>query len=141
MARAIEWAVERTDECGGAYATVNAGSDEWNYRIRDLAYSVAAAIPDVDVSINRDAQPDKRSYRVDFSRFRQLAPDHQPETTLMEAIDELRHGLEAMKFDDPDFRSSPFVRLHVLADLQSRGLLSETLEWKSKHAPESALVA
>jgi nucleoside-diphosphate-sugar epimerase len=141
MARAIEWAIERTDECGGVCATVNAGSDEWNYRVRDLAYSVAAAIPDVDVSINRDAQPDKRSYRVDFSRFRQLAPDHQPQTTLMEAIDELRHGLEAMKFEDADFRSSPFMRLHVLAELQSRGLLSETLEWKSKHVSETALVA
>ena len=51
--------------------------------------------PDVDVSINKDAQPDKRSYRVNFDLFKKLAPHYQPKVDLIESIKELKDGLEA----------------------------------------------
>jgi hypothetical protein len=34
-----------------------------------------------------------------------------------------------MRFSDPDFRNSAFIRLHVLADLERRRLVGPTLEW------------
>jgi hypothetical protein len=85
------------------------------------------------VSINRLAPPDRRSYRVDFSLFRALAPAYQPQATLVETIDMLQQGLRAMRFQDQNFRDSSLVRLKVLADLTSRGLLSKTLEWTHRH--------
>jgi nucleoside-diphosphate-sugar epimerase len=129
MARAIEWAVARDAQAGGDCLVVNAGRDDWNYQVRDLAHAVADAIPGTEVSINRDAPPDKRSYRVDFSLFRTLAPDHQPAADLPGTIAALRTGLEAMHFSDTNFRDSAFVRLRVLADLRAGGVLSPTLEW------------
>jgi nucleoside-diphosphate-sugar epimerase len=129
MARAIEWAVERESQVGGPYLIVNAGSDGWNYQVRDLAQSVADVIPGTEVSINRDAPPDRRSYQVDFSLFRTLAPQHAPIYSLRQTVDDLRRGLEAIGFNDQDFRNSPFVRLQVLNRLQSRGLLNEKLDW------------
>jgi nucleoside-diphosphate-sugar epimerase len=137
MARAIEWAVER-DVRGGDFLIVNAGSDIWNYQVHELAEAVAHAVPGTEVSINRLAPPDRRSYRVDFSLFRALAPAHQPKATLVETIDMLREGLQAMGFQDQNFRDSSFVRLKVLAELTSRGLLSKTLEWTHRHTASAA---
>ena len=129
MARAIEWAVSRDTEFGGPHLVVNAGSNEWNYQVGELAEAVAAAIPGTRVSINREAPPDKRSYRVDFSLFRALAPGHVPQVSLAETVQELRAGLEAMRFNNPDFRDSSFMRLKVLDQLRTRCLLNDALEW------------
>ena len=129
MARAIEWAVTREAHLGGDHLIVNAGSDNWNYQVRDLAAAVAAAIPGTKVSINKEAPPDRRSYRVDFSLFRRLAPGHIPEVTLADTVQELHSGLEAMRFNNPDFRNSSFMRLKVLDRLRAQSLLNDALEW------------
>lgn len=132
MARAIDWAISRKVQNGGTFLAVNIGSDEWNYQVKDLAEAVAQVIPDVEVSINQNAQPDKRSYRVSFELFRQLAPDYQPRMDLISSIVELRDGLTAMDFDDADFRNSKLMRLKALSDLQNKGLSTENLEWAYK---------
>ena len=134
MARAIEWAIGRDAAAGGDCLIVNVGSDEWNYQVSELARAVAAAVPGTDVSVNREAPPDKRSYRVDFSLFRQLAPTHQPRQGLADTIDALRTGLESMGFADADFRNSRLIRLRMLAELQSAGLVNQDLEWVNKGA-------
>jgi nucleoside-diphosphate-sugar epimerase len=131
MARAIEWAVTREVDAGGPCLVVNAGSNAWNYQVRELAQAVAEVVPGTEVSINKDAPADRRSYRVDFSLFSSLAPDHQPESTLVGTIEGLRKGLQAMGFADPDFRNSTWIRLRVLADLEKRGLLTPSLTWAS----------
>lgn len=130
MARAIDWAVDRSADNGGAYLCVNIGSDEWNYQVKDLAEAVQNKVKGTKLSINTDAQPDKRSYKVDFSLFRELAPKHQPQVTLLASIDRLLAGLERMGFDDPDFRNSPFMRLKMLEGHIQAGRLSRDLDWK-----------
>ena len=129
MARAIEWAVRRDADNGGACAVINAGSTEWNYQVKDLAEAAASVIGGVDVDINTDAAPDKRSYKVSFDLFKTLAPDHQPQVDLQAAIDGLHKGLLAMGFNDSDFRNSTAMRLKVLRQLQQDGLLNANLEW------------
>ena len=129
MARAIDWAIIRDANNGGNFLAVNIGSDEWNYQVKDLAEAVAQVIPGVTVSINTNAQPDKRSYRVSFDLFKKLAPDYQPEMDIITTIKELREGLEAMKFKDENFRNSHYMRLKVLNHLREQRLLTENLEW------------
>lgn len=129
MARAIEWAAQRNTTNGGAFLVVNAGSDPWNYQVRDLAHAVAKAFEGVEVSINKDAQPDRRSYRVDFSQYRTLAPLHQPRVSLEEAIAGLKSGLGLMNFADAQFRSSPLIRLHTLRRHLESGRLNPQLHW------------
>lgn len=131
MARAIEWAVTRIPGDGGDYVVCNAGSNEWNYQVKDLALAVQRIIPGVGVSINKDAQPDKRSYRVDFSLFKRLAPAHQPIHGLEDTIHKLKAGLEAFGFSDPDFRNSRLIRLKVLDALKSNGHLDDQLFWRA----------
>lgn len=129
MARAIDWALRREAAQGGEFLAVNIGSNEWNYQVKDLAGAVEKVIPGIEVVINKDAPPDKRSYKVSFDLFKQLAPEYLPKSDLITTIKELKDGLEAMGFKDGDFRNSNFMRLKVLTHLRSKSLLTENLEW------------
>lgn len=129
MARAIEWAITRQ---GDSPLVVNAGSDSWNNTVRELAEAVVAEIPGTAVSINKSAPPDRRSYKVDFSLFRSLAPNHLPKVTLREAVSELIVGLRGIGFADRDFRTSPLIRLHSLSAMIEDGRLSPDLHWTSR---------
>lgn len=131
MAKAIEWAIIRDINEGGSFLAINVGSDQSNYQVKDLAEAIADIIPNVKISINKKASPDKRSYRVNFDLFKKLAPDYQPEVDLSFSIKELKKGLEEMGFNDPDFRNSNYIRLKTLTDLRNKGHLSEKLEWRS----------
>jgi nucleoside-diphosphate-sugar epimerase len=128
MARAIDWAIRR-DEGQGDFLAVNAGSDTWNYQVRQLAEAVAQVIPGVSISINPNAPPDNRSYRVDFGLYERLAPMHQPQVDLLTTIRELEAGLESMGFRDAHFRGSMFMRLEVLKRLREKGLIDGKLVW------------
>ena len=129
MARAIDWAIQRRSDNGERYLVVNAGSDDRNYQVRDLAYAVAEAMPGTSVSINSKAPADSRSYRVDFRLFESLARDHRPQVTLAESISRLIGGLREMDFKNAEFRQSQFMRLHVLRNHIREKRLSERLEW------------
>lgn len=133
MARAFEWAAGRGADQGGAGLIVNVGSNQWNCQVKDLAAAVAAVIPGVEVSINTKAQPDKRSYRVNYDLFRQLAPQHQPLSDLKSTVVELKEGMERAGFDDCAYRDSKFIRLNVLAKFRKDGSLTDALTWSAVH--------
>ena len=132
MARAIDWALQRNHYDGGTSLVLNVGSDAWNYQVKDLAAAVSKVIPNVEVSINKDAQPDKRSYRVNFDKFTKLAQGYLPAVDLHTAVEDLRDGLTTMKFRDPHFRTGEFVRLVTLKRLREAGHLTDNLEWTDR---------
>lgn len=130
MSIAIDWGISRDTSNGGSFVAVNAGSDEWNYQVKDLAEAVAKIIPGTSVSIDKNAQPDKRSYQVDFKMYRELAPNHQPQVDLESAIIGLRDGLLSMSFADQDFRNSGLMRLKMLNSHLDSGRLTSDLTWQ-----------
>ncbi len=131
MARAMHWALMRTMEQGGAFLAVNAGSNTWNYQVKDLAEAVARHLPGTTVHINPNATPDKRSYQVSFDLFAQLAPQYIPQVTLDDAIDDLISGLKRANFAEKNFRESKFIRLNVLNKLKAAQHLDNDLYWKT----------
>jgi nucleoside-diphosphate-sugar epimerase len=130
MALAIDWGIQRSADQGGPLLRVNVGSERGNHRVRDLAAAVASQVPGTSVSINTAAPFDARSYRVDFSLFRQLAPQFQPRVELEHSISRLLSGLRSIDFSDKKFRESRRVmRLRAIADLLSRDRISPELRW------------
>ena len=129
MARAIEWAIIRDSTQGGAYLAVNVGTDESNFQVIVLAETTSKLIPKTSITINKEATPDKRSYKVSFSLYRKLAPLHQPQVSLEESIIEIQASLEKIKFSDMNFRSSRLMRLMVLEKLIEARRLDSTLRW------------
>ncbi|MBO9650485.1 MAG: SDR family oxidoreductase [Variovorax sp.] len=137
MARAIEWALQRDPAEAGRYLAVNVGAARWNHQVKDLADAVAASVPGTQVSINRDAPPDRRSYRVDFSLYEKVAPKHQPLIELDQAIGDLLSGLKRSGFHDPAFRNSQYMRLKVLEAHMAANRLDERLCWRNTGPTES----
>ena len=135
MARAIEWAANRESTGDSSFLVLNVGSNDWNYRVRDLAEGVRLQLGNVEISLNANAAPDQRSYRVDFNLFQSLAPMHQPVETLATAVQDLAHGLRSRGFAVADFRASNYIRLKVLSDLRNAGRLSDELFWTVSRAP------
>ena len=127
MARAMRWAHERNGSSGGDFVVVNAGSNAWNYQVKELANMVQQIMPEVNVSINKDAAPDKRSYRVNFDLFEKLAPDHQPQYDLEAAVHGLINGLKEMEFQDSNYRNSNLMRLNVIQGLVKAGTIDQSL--------------
>jgi nucleoside-diphosphate-sugar epimerase len=110
---------------------VNAGSNAWNYRIKELAENVRDILGDVELSINTSAASDTRSYKVDFSLFRDLAPEFAPTMTLDETVMELVDGIKNIKFQNKNFRDSIYVRLNTLTNLRERKMLNINLKWNN----------
>ena len=96
----------------------------------DLAKAVADIVPNCDLSVNTHALPDKRSYKVNFDLFEALAPNHKPIYTLRDTISELVDGISEIRhliYDD--FRTSDFMRLHILENHLKNRRLSADLRW------------
>lgn len=140
MARAIDWAIDRPTELG-QFLVLNAGSDGWNHQMAELAEAVASVVPGSEVQIAEGAGPDSRSYRVSFARFRELAPGHQPQVALEEAILDLWNGLRGLEGLTPDYRQSRLTRLFVLRDYLESGLVDRDLEWQEPMAQRPLMQA
>jgi nucleoside-diphosphate-sugar epimerase len=125
MARAIDWAIHRTE--GPEHLVINTGSNSWNYQVKDLALGVQKFFETVEIQINQNAQPDKRSYRVNFDLFAKMAPGHQPKIDLAKAVEGLKQGLESINFNDKNFRNSKLVRLKTIQNLVSTNQLDDEL--------------
>ena len=128
MARAMDWAIQRKE--GGDFLIINTGSNSWNYQVKELAAAVQKMFADVEVSINVNAQPDKRSYKVNFDLYEKLAPDHQPTVSLSAAVNDLKEGLEGIHFTDNNFRESQLIRLKIIQTLIDKGIIDQNLAIK-----------
>lgn len=127
MARAIRWSNERESSNGGDYLIINTGSNSWNFTVKELAEKVQQLLPNTKVSVNKNAAPDKRSYRVDFSLFEKLAPNHQPAYNLENSVKGLIDGYLAIGFSDKNFRNSNLMRLNIINELLTEGLIDSDL--------------
>ena len=102
----------------------NIGRDEDNHQIRDIARMIEATVPGATVTLAPGASPDKRSYRVDFSKSARL---------LHAAVDGPEgHRGDARRVQPPrltleQFLSSRFQRIARIRELVEAGELDAEL--------------
>ena len=130
MARAITWAISRSKTDGGDFLAVNAGANESNYQVKDIAQAVARRIPNVKININENAPADNRSYKVNFDLFKEISGEFYPKVDLDTSIDRLVSCLRFLKPEDRDFRSSDLVRLKCLEKQIQTGKIDDELRWR-----------
>lgn len=95
----------------------NVGSDQFTYKIKDLAYFVSDYVSTKpNVEINYEAAPDNRSYKVDFRKFHYHFPDFTPQKNLIDVIKDLENQIRGLiPVYGNDYRNwVPHIRLKAL---------------------------
>jgi nucleoside-diphosphate-sugar epimerase len=105
----------------------NVGRDDENYQVRELAELARQAVGDCEVKFGGSGDPDPRSYRVDFSKFREAFPTAQLTWTAEAGARELVDAYRAAGMTFDDFDGHRFTRLKHLRELRSRGELDAEL--------------
>jgi nucleoside-diphosphate-sugar epimerase len=112
----------------------NVGSEEQNYRIRELAEIVHDRLPQCAVTFAEGASPDPRSYRVDFAKFESAFPECRFEWTAERGADELVRAYEEVGLTFEDFQGYRFIRLGQLRRLLDANALDSELRWEPAEA-------
>jgi nucleoside-diphosphate-sugar epimerase len=105
----------------------NIGTDEQNYRIRELAEIVKRRLPQCEITFAEGASSDPRSYRVDFSKFASAFPECRYEWTAERGADELAAAYERENLTLERFQGPSYIRLGQLKRLLSAGALADGL--------------
>jgi len=105
----------------------NVGRNEENLQIGQVAELVAGQVPGSTVTLAPDAGPDKRDYRVDFSKLAATFPDLQLRWTVASGIAELVDAYRRYGMTLEDFTSSRYVRLRRINELMSSGVVDSDL--------------
>lgn len=110
----------------------NVGIDAENYRIRELAEIVRETVPGCRVEYASDAEPDKRSYRVNFGKIARLIPEFKPEWNARRGAQELyaayiKYGVKLDEFEGPKYK-----RIDHIKQLLSSGELDSSLRWTER---------
>ncbi len=104
----------------------NVGRDKDVVQIREIASAVAGAF-DVPITFAEGAAPDKRDYRVAFTKINRMLPSFDPQWTYVDGIAELADNMRRIGLTAEDFDGPRFVRLQRVNQLTSQGRLDDLL--------------
>jgi nucleoside-diphosphate-sugar epimerase len=113
----------------------NVGRDEDVVQIRDVAIQVSEALG-CPVTFADGASPDKRDYRVDFTKIGRLLPSFRPQWTVPQGIAQLAADMAQFGLSTGDFEGPRFVRLARIRQLLAEDRLDDELRVPS---PQRAL--
>jgi nucleoside-diphosphate-sugar epimerase len=110
----------------------NIGRDDQNYRIREIAQIVKETVPGCEIEFAKDAGPDKRNYRADFSKVARLLPGFQPQWDARKGARQLYETYKAIGLRLEDFEGPRYRRIDQIKRLMGSGNLGEDLRWLSE---------
>jgi nucleoside-diphosphate-sugar epimerase len=103
----------------------NVGRDADVVQIRDIANEVAR-VTGSPVTFAEGAGPDKRDYRVDFSKIAEVLPAFQPKWTVPLGIDQVFSDMTRLGLTVSDFEDR-YVRLAQISRLMAEGRMDDNL--------------
>jgi nucleoside-diphosphate-sugar epimerase len=109
----------------------NVGSSQENYQIRDLAQIVEQTVPGCSIEFAADAGPDKRCYRVDFSRITKVLPNFRPQWNARRGAQELYEAYKRVGLRVEDFEGPRYKRIDQIQGLLASGRLDANLRWQT----------
>jgi nucleoside-diphosphate-sugar epimerase len=110
----------------------NVGQTTHNYRIRDLAETVADVMPACTIEFADDAGPDKRSYRVSFDKIRSKLPAFKPQWDARMGAEQIYKAYQLSGLTLEDFEGPRYQRIGHIKSLLAGGILDDELR-HAKH--------
>ncbi|OQY36101.1 MAG: NAD-dependent dehydratase [Anaerolineaceae bacterium 4572_5.1] len=112
----------------------NIGRNDQNYRISELAEIVKETVPGCEIEYAKDGSPDKRTYRVDFSKIAAKLPEFKPQWDARKGAQELYEAYREADVKLDEFEGPKYKRIAHIKQLLNDGLLDETLRWTNLEA-------
>ena len=109
----------------------NVGRNEENYQVREIANFVKAAVPGSQIEYAEGAGPDKRCYRVDFTKFHRSFSEFKAQWTVPKGISQIQDAYNRFKLTLDDLEGARFTRISRIRQHLELGHLSEGLRWKA----------
>lgn len=109
----------------------NVGHSDENYRIRDIANTIASVFTDCEVTTGPPSG-DNRSYRVSFEKINHQLPGFTCRWTAKDGAMELKRLFERIDMTQDIYQFRAFTRLKQLSYLQRTGQLDEKLYWSAR---------
>jgi nucleoside-diphosphate-sugar epimerase len=115
-----------------SHQAFNVGRSEENYRIRDIAEIVRETVPDCRIVFAKDAGPDLRCYRADFSKIARLLPGFSPRWTARRGAEQLLDAYRTFGIKLEDFEGTKYKRIdHIKYQMES-GRLGPDMRWRQE---------
>jgi hypothetical protein len=102
-----------------------------NYQMRELAEIVRETVPDCEVKFADGAEPDKRNYRVDFSKYTRAFPNHQLRWNARKGAKQIYDSYRKIGLKKDEYEGPRYKRIAQIKTLLSTGQLDETLRWRN----------
>lgn len=109
----------------------NVGATQENYRVREIAETIASVFPDCEVTMGPSGG-DNRSYRVSFEKIATKLPEYKARWTAKMGAEELRRLFERIEMSPETYEFRAFTRLKQLKYLQRTGQLDQNLFWNAR---------
>ena len=107
----------------------NVGTNEENYRVREIAEIVGETFPGCEVTFG-DSGGDNRSYRVNFDKINSELPGFSCDWTASRGAEQLKSVFEQIDMSAQVFKSDPFTRLKQLKYLISTEQIDGDFFWR-----------
>ncbi len=110
----------------------NVGITEENYQTRELAEIAKRTVPNSSIEYAKGAEPDKRSYRVDFSKITQTLPEFKPQWNARRGARQLHDAYKKVGVTLEEFEGPKYRRITHLENSVRKGLLDKTLRRRER---------
>jgi nucleoside-diphosphate-sugar epimerase len=107
----------------------NVGQTTENYRIKEIAQIVKETVPGCEIEYAKDAGPDLRCYRADFSKIASTLPDFKPAWTARKGAQQLYEAYKKTGLKLEDFEGQKYKRIDHIKLLIKNEKLNSDLRW------------
>jgi nucleoside-diphosphate-sugar epimerase len=108
----------------------NVGKNSENYQIRELADFVKRTVPRCSIEFSDNAGPDKRSYRVDFSKYERHFPGYKLQWDARMGTESIYTSYQKFGLKKEEYEGQKYKRIEHIKYLLRTGQLDSSLRWK-----------
>ena len=105
----------------------NVGNNDDNYKVREIAELIESIVPDSQVTFQKNADKDSRSYRVNFDKIHNEI-GFKTKWNLKDGIKQLYTSFKEKNFTEKDFTDKKFYRLKYIKWLIEEKRLDNNLK-------------
>lgn len=128
VCRAFEATLEASESVVSGEA-FHVGSNDQNFRIRELAEIVRSVIPHCQVELVQEKSADQRTYIADFSKIEKKLPAFRPQWTAATGTEQLYRAFREQRLTEDQMNGDRYIRLNRIQRLLNSSRLDSALRW------------